>query len=94
MSRTASGKSRVRMGRYRRALKAQGQYWKMFLAMKLRRLRVPAPLLLLAGTLAGFFMLGLLMLSVVVIDVISTLFLLCRKLLRLGRHHQGNAVAR
>jgi hypothetical protein len=94
MSRTASSKSRVRMGRYRRALTTQGQYWKMYLAMKLRRLRVPAPLLLLTSTLAGFFMLGLLMLSVVVIDIISTLFLLCRKLLRLGRHHQGNAVAR
>lgn len=94
MSRTASGKSRVRMGRYRRALAALGQYWKMYLAMKLRRIRVPTPLLILASTLAGFFMLGLLMLSVVVIDVITTLFLLCRKLLRLGRHHQGNAVAR
>lgn len=90
MSRTASGKSRVRMGRYRRALTTFGQYWKM----KLRRLRVPAPLLSLASTLAGFFMLGLLMLSVVVIDVVSTLFLLCRKLLRLGRHHQGNTVTR
>lgn len=91
MNRTASRRSRVRMGRIRNALHAQGQYWKMYLAMKLRRIRVPTPLLLLAGTLAGFFMLGLLMLSVVVIDIISTLFLVCRKMLGLNRQPQGNA---
>ncbi len=91
MSRTASRRSRVRIGRIRSALRAQGQYWKMYLAMKLRRIRVPTPLLLLAGALTGFFMLGLLMLSVVMIDIISTLFLLCRKLLGLSRHPQGHA---
>jgi hypothetical protein len=35
-------------------------------------------------------MLGVLMLSVVAIDVITTLFLLCRKLLGLGRATPGN----
>ncbi len=57
--------------------------------MKLRRLRVPAPLVVLGGSLLGFFMLTLLMLSVVAIDVISTLLLLCRKLL--GRGHSEGA---
>jgi hypothetical protein len=70
---------------------AQMQYWKMYAAMKLRRVRVPAPLVLLVGALVSFFMLGVLMLSVVAIDVISTLFLLCRKLLGLGRATPGNA---
>lgn len=91
MSRTASRRSGVRMGRIRNALRAQGQYWKMYLAMKLRRIRVPTPLLLLAGTLAGFLMLGLLMISVVMIDIVSTLWLLCRKMLGLGRQPQGTA---
>jgi hypothetical protein len=70
---------------------AQMQYWKMYAAMKLRRVRVPAPLVLLVGALVSFFMLGMLMLSVVAIDVITTLFLLCRKLLGLGRAAPGNA---
>jgi hypothetical protein len=70
---------------------AQMQYWKMYAAMKLRRVRVPAPLVLLFGALVSFFMLGVLMLSVVAIDVITTLFLLCRKLLGLGRATPGNA---
>jgi hypothetical protein len=70
---------------------AQMQYWKMYAAMKLRRVRVPAPLVLLLGALVSFFMLGVLMLSVVAIDVITTLFLLCRKLLGLGRATPGNA---
>jgi hypothetical protein len=70
---------------------AQMQYWKMYAAMKLRRVRVPAPLVLLLGALVSFFMLGVLMLSVVAIDVITTLFLLCRKLLGLGRTTPGNA---
>ncbi|TQI80984.1 hypothetical protein FHU10_4115 [Serratia fonticola] len=91
MGRSASRSSRVHMGRIRSALRAQVQYGKMYLAMKLRRIRVPTSLLLVAGTLTGFFMLGLLMLSVVVIDIVSTLFLLCRKLLGLSRHPQGNA---
>jgi hypothetical protein len=70
---------------------AQMQYWKMYAAMKLRRVRVPTPLVLLFGALVSFFMLGVLMLSVVAIDVITTLFLLCRKLLGLGRATPGNA---
>jgi len=45
----------------------------------------------LVGALVSFFMLGMLMLSVVAIDVITTLFLLCRKLLGLGRAAPGNA---
>ncbi|CAI0934556.1 Uncharacterised protein [Serratia proteamaculans] len=91
MSRSTSRKSRVRLGRIRSAMLAQMQYWKMYAAMKLRRVRVPAPLVLLVGALVSFFMLGVLMLSVVAIDVISTLFLLCRKLLGLGRATPGNA---
>nr|WP_243404538.1 hypothetical protein [Serratia liquefaciens] len=43
MSRSTSRKSRVRMGRIRSAMLAQMQYWKMYVAMKLRRVRVPAP---------------------------------------------------
>lgn len=82
MSRSTSRKSGAPLGRrIRRALLSQKQYWKMYFAMKLRRLRVPAPLLLLGGSLLGFFMMALLMLSVVAIDVIGTLLLLCRKLL-------------
>ncbi|CAI1579931.1 MAG: hypothetical protein ACTH8H_03800 [Serratia proteamaculans] len=91
MSRSTSRKSRVRLGRIRSAMLAQMQYWKMYAAMKLRRVRVPAPLVLLVGALVSFFMLGMLMLSVVAIDVITTLFLLCRKLLGLGRATPGNA---
>lgn len=91
MSRSTSRKSRVRLGRIRSAILAQMQYWKMYAAMKLRRVRVPAPLVLLVGALVSFFMLGMLMLSVVAIDVITTLFLLCRKLLGLGRATPGNA---
>ncbi|QGH63309.1 hypothetical protein [Serratia proteamaculans] len=91
MSRSTSRKSRVRLGRIRSAMLAQVQYWKMYAAMKLRRVRVPAPLVLLLGALVSFFMLGVLMLSVVTIDVITTLFLLCRKLLGLGRATPGNA---
>lgn len=91
MSRSTSRKSRVRLGRIRSAMLAQMQYWKMYAAMKLRRVRIPAPLVLLVGALVSFFMLGVLMLSVVAIDVISTLFLLCRKLLGLGRATPGNA---
>ncbi|CAI1584997.1 Uncharacterised protein [Serratia quinivorans] len=91
MSRSTSRKSRVRLGRIRSAMLAQMQYWKMYAAMKLRRVRVPAPLVLLLGALMSFFMLGVLMLSVVAIDVITTLFLLCRKLLGLGRATPGNA---
>ncbi|CAI1696086.1 MULTISPECIES: hypothetical protein [Serratia] len=91
MSRSTSRKSRVRLGRIRSAMLAQMQYWKMYAAMKLRRVRVPAPLVLLLGALMSFFMLGVLMLSVVAIDVITTLFLLCRKLLGLGRANPGNA---
>lgn len=90
MSRSTSRKSRVRLGRIRSAMLAQMQYWKMYAAMKLRRVRVPAPLVLLVGALVSFFMLGMLMLSVVAIDVITTLFLLCRKLLGLGRATPGN----
>lgn len=86
MSRSTSRKSGIGLGRrIRSALLAQKQYWKMYFAMKLRRLRVPAPLVLLGGSLLGFFMLTLLMLSVVAIDVISTLLLLCRKLLGRGQ---------
>ncbi|MES3208393.1 hypothetical protein QDR00_06660 [Serratia ureilytica] len=85
MSRSTSRKSGAGLGRrIRSALLAQNQYWKMYFAMKLRRVRVPAPLVLLGGSLLGFFMLTLLMLSVVTIDVISTLLLLCRKLLGRG----------
>ncbi|CAI1495560.1 Uncharacterised protein [Serratia quinivorans] len=91
MSRSTSRKSRVRLGRIRSAMLAQMQYWKMYAAMKLRRVRVPAPLVLLLGALVSFFMLGVLMLSVVAIDVITTLFLLCRKLLGFGRATPGNA---
>ncbi|CAI0887587.1 hypothetical protein [Serratia quinivorans] len=91
MSRSTSRKSRVRLGRIRSTMLAQMQYWKMYAAMKLRRVRVPAPLVLLLGALMSFFMLGVLMLSVVAIDVITTLFLLCRKLLGLGRATPGNA---
>ena len=91
MSRSTSRKSRVRLGRIRSAMQSQGQYWKMYVAMKLRRVRVPAPLVLLFGALVSFFMLGVLMLSVVAIDIVTTLFLLCRKLLGLGRGTQGNA---
>ncbi|CAI0945782.1 Uncharacterised protein [Serratia quinivorans] len=91
MSRSTSRKSGVRLGRIRSAMLAQMQYWKMYAAMKLRRVRVPAPLVLLLGALVSFFMLGVLMLSVVAIDVITTLFLLCRKLLGLGRATPGNA---
>ncbi|MGE6471596.1 hypothetical protein [Serratia proteamaculans] len=91
MSRSTSRKSRVRLGRIRSAMLAQMQYWKMYAAMKLRQVRVPAPLVLLVGALVSFFMLGVLMLSVVAIDVITTLFLLCRKLLGLGRATPGNA---
>lgn len=91
MSRSTSRKSGVRLGRIRSAMLAQMQYWKMYAAMKLRRVRVPAPLVLLFGALVSFFMLGVLMLSVVTIDVITTLFLLCRKLLGLGRATPGNA---
>ncbi len=91
MSRSTSRKSGVRLGRIRSAMLAQIQYWKMYAAMKLRRVRVPAPLVLLFGALVSFFMLGVLMLSVVAIDVITTLFLLCRKLLGLGRATPGNA---
>jgi hypothetical protein len=91
MSRSTSRKSGVRLGRIRSAMLAQMQYWKMYAAMKLRRIRVPAPLVLLFGALVSFFMLGVLMLSVVAIDVITTLFLLCRKLLGLGRATPGNA---
>jgi len=91
MSRSTSRKSGIGLGRrIRSALLAQKQYWKMYFAMKLRRLRVPAPLVLLGGSLLGFFMLTLLMLSVVAIDVISTLLLLCRKLLGRG-HGEGRA---
>lgn len=91
MSRSTSRKSRVRMGRIRSAMLAQMQYWKMYAVMKLRRVRVPAPLMVLLGALVSFFMLGVLMLSVVAIDIITTLFLLCRKLLGLGRTDPGNA---
>ncbi|MEN4195245.1 MULTISPECIES: hypothetical protein [Serratia] len=91
MSRSTSRKSGSSLGRrIRSALLAQKQYWKMYFAMKLRRVRVPAPLVLLGGSLLGFFMLTLLMLSVVAIDVISTLLLLCRKLLGRG-HAEGRA---
>ncbi|MGQ8774128.1 hypothetical protein ACUTQ5_06755 [Serratia sp. NA_112.1] len=91
MSRSTSRKSGVRLGRIRSAMLAQMQYWKMYAAMKLRRVRVPVPLVLLFGALVSFFMLSVLMLSVVAIDVITTLFLLCRKLLGLGRATPGNA---
>lgn len=92
MSRSTSRKSRVRMGRIRSAMLAQMQYWKMYAAMKLRRVRVPAPVVvLLFGAMVSFFMLAVLMLSVVAIDVITTVFLLCRKLLGLGRSAPGNA---
>lgn len=91
MSRSTSRKSRVRMGRIRSAMLTQMQYWKMYVAMKLRRVRVPAPLVLLFGAMVSFFMLAVLMLSVVAIDVITTVFLLCRKLLGLGRSAPGNA---
>ncbi|CAI0726004.1 Uncharacterised protein [Serratia plymuthica] len=91
MSRSTSRKSRVRLGRIRSAMRQQSQYWKMYAAMKLRRVRMPAPLVLLFGALVSFFMLGVLMLSVVAIDIVTTLFLLCRKLLGLGRGNQGTA---
>ncbi|CAI1633363.1 Uncharacterised protein [Serratia ficaria] len=91
MGRSTSRKSGVRLSHMRRALLAQKQYWKMYFSMKLRRVRVPAPLVLLAGSLVGFFMLAMLMLSVVAIDVISTLLLLCRKLLGRGRNNEGRA---
>ena len=54
MSRSTSRKSGSSLGRRIRALLAQKQYWKMYFAMKLRRLRVPAPLVLLGGSLLGF----------------------------------------
>lgn len=91
MSRSTSRKSRVHLGRIRSAMRQQSQYWKMYAAMKLRRVRVPAPLVLLFGALVSFFMLGVLMLSVVAIDIVTTLFLLCRKLLGLSRGNQGTA---
>ncbi|CAI0691374.1 Uncharacterised protein [Serratia entomophila] len=91
MGRSTSRKSGTRLSRIRSAMLAQKQYWKMYFAMKLRRVRVPAPLVLLASSLLGFFMLAMLMFSVVAIDVIGTLLRLCRKLLGLGRNDEGRA---
>ena len=51
MSRSTSRKSGIGPGAVFAALLAQKQYWKMYFAMKLRRLRVPAPLVLLGGSL-------------------------------------------
>ncbi|HFK7186281.1 TPA: hypothetical protein ACG0BA_004824 [Serratia odorifera] len=91
MGRSTSRKSRVRLGRIRSAILAQVQYWKMYATMKLRRLRVPAPLAVLFAAMVSFFVLGLLMLSVVAIDIVTTLFLLCRKMLGRDRADSGNA---
>ena len=89
MGRSSSRQSRSRLGRLRSAMRVQAQYWKMYAAMKLRRLRVPTPLVLLVGAVMSFFVLGLMMASVVAIDIITTLFLLCRKVFGAGRHPQG-----
>ncbi|MFI8415697.1 hypothetical protein ACQKDS_05365 [Serratia sp. NPDC078593] len=90
MGRSTSRQSRVRRGKIRSAILAKIQYWKMYAVMKLRRIRIPTALMALTGALVSFFVLGLLMLSVVAIDIITTLLLLCRKVLGRGRHH-GNA---
>lgn len=89
MGHSTSRRSRSRLGRIRSAMRAQAQYWKMYAVMKLRRLRIPTPLVLLAGAMMSFFVLGLMMVSVVAIDIITTLFLLGRKMLGAGRHPQG-----
>lgn len=91
MSHFISRESGARRGHIRSAMLAQKQYLKMYFTTKLLRLRIPAPLVLLANLLLGFLMLAMLMFSVVAIDVISTALRLCRNLLGLGHNDQGRA---
>lgn len=90
MGRSTTRKSSARTGGIRSKLLAQVQYGKMYLAMKLRRARIPAPLVALFGAMLSILILGLLIASVVAIDIMTTLFLLCRKLL--GRGHKAGAL--
>ncbi|WP_279023511.1 hypothetical protein [Gibbsiella quercinecans] len=90
MGRSTTRKLSARKGGIRSKLLAQVQYGKMYLAMKLRRARIPAPLMALFGAMLSILILGLLIASVVAIDIMTTLFLLCRKLL--GRSHKAGAL--
>lgn len=90
MGRSTTRKLSARKGGIRSKLLAQVQYGKMYLAMKLRRARIPAPLVALFGAMLSILILGLLIASVVAIDIMTTLFPLCRKLL--GRSHKAGAL--
>lgn len=90
MGRSTTRKLSARKGGIRSKLLAQVQYGKMYLAMKLRRARIPAPLVALFGAMLSILILGLLIASVVAIDIMTTLFLLCRKLL--GRSHKAGVL--